>query len=76
MWKYLIVTCHLVTMSRFGGNTRYIFKLQGCVGAISDVLAVLFDKLKRAGYEQRQHVLSPRQVAIIVHYLGEPSGDV
>ena len=36
----------------------------------------LRDELVRSGYEQRQHVLSPRQVAIIVHYLGEPSGDV
>lgn len=36
----------------------------------------LRDELDRSGYEQRQHVLSPRQVEIIVNYLGEPSGDV
>ena len=33
---------------------------------------VLCDELKRTGYLDKQHVLSPRQVEIIVHYLGPP----
>ncbi len=33
---------------------------------------VLCDELKRTGYQDKQHVLSPRQVQIIFRYLGEP----
>ena len=32
----------------------------------------LHDELTRNGYLDKQHVLSPRQVEIIVHYLGPP----
>ncbi|MBR1596837.1 MAG: DUF4248 domain-containing protein [Phocaeicola sp.] len=32
----------------------------------------LREELVRSGYEQKQHVLSPRQVEIIVNHLGEP----
>ena len=32
----------------------------------------LYVELKRNGYQPQKHVLSPKQVKIIVQYLGEP----
>jgi hypothetical protein len=35
----------------------------------------LWEALKEAGYNPRQCYLTPRQIAIIIHYLGEPGDD-
>lgn len=32
----------------------------------------LHGKLREAGYRPEQRILTPRQVGLIVHYLGEP----
>lgn len=32
----------------------------------------LWDELERSGYRNGQRLLTPRQVALVFHYLGEP----
>ena len=32
----------------------------------------LYDKLRETGYSPEQRIFTPRQVGLIIHYLGEP----
>ena len=32
----------------------------------------LYDKLRETGYHPEQRIFTPRQVGLIIHYLGEP----
>ena len=32
----------------------------------------LYDKLRETGYRPEQRIFAPRQVGLIIHYLGEP----
>ena len=32
----------------------------------------LYDKLRETGYRPEQRIFTPRQVGLIIHYIGEP----